>query len=186
MTVSIIYGPMFAGKSKTLICRARKYELKRGKNSLLMIKYSKDTRYLEGENIYVVSHDQEIYPALPVNTLGDIPNEDLKQYKKIFVDEGQFFTDLLEFIKRVRSLGIDLCISGLNLNHKRENFGQMHEAMEMSDKTIKLQAVCSDCKGNADYTRMNSQSETLRDAVIVIGGAELYSPVCESCYTVSL
>lgn len=183
MSVTIYCGPMFAGKSKTLIHNAKKFEKKLGADSILMIKYAKDTRYTNGtDNIYVISHDNEKYPARPVNKLMELSDSDLVKYKRIFIDEGQFFPDLKEFIIRIRGLGLFLNISGLDLNHKREHFGQMAEAMQMSDVIVKLQAVCSDCKGSATYTRMNTVSNELRNAEIVVGGAELYSPVCADCY----
>lgn len=192
MSVTCIYGPMFAGKSKTLIRRAKEFEEVRGKTCLLMIKYSRDNRYLdlESKNSVVVSHDQDKYPARPVLHLSEISDDDLVHISKIFIDEGQFFDDIVEFVERVRRLsangkhenGIHIDITGLNLNHKRENFGHMNEIISLSDFTIPLCAKCSDCGDDAQYTRMNSKSSDLRDAEIVIGGAELYSPVCGVCY----
>lgn len=192
MSVTCIYGPMFAGKSKTLIQRAKEFEDVHGKSGLLMIKYSRDNRYLdsESENSVVVSHDQDKYPARSVLHLSEVSNDDLVHIGKIFIDEGQFFDDIVEFVARVRSLsanrkpenGIYVDITGLNLNHKRENFGHMNEIIALSDFTIPLCARCSDCGSDAQYTRMNSNSSDLRNAEIVIGGAELYSPVCGVCY----
>lgn len=192
MSVTCIYGPMFAGKSKTLIQRAKDFEEVHGKSSLLMIKYSRDVRYNDSEsgNTAVVSHDQDKYLARPVLHLSEVSNDDLAHINKIFIDEGQFFDDIVEFVKRVRILSagrkqgdeIYVDITGLNLNHKRENFGHMNEIIRLSDFTIPLCARCSDCGKDAQYTRMNSSSNDLRDAKIVIGGAELYSPVCGVCY----
>lgn len=198
MSVTSICGPMFAGKSKTLIQRAKEYEGVCGSSSLLVIKYSRDHRYHDTAaveataDVNVVSHDQDKYPARPVLHLSEVTNDDLAHINKIFIDEGQFFTDIVEFVQRVRSLSanrkpenkISMDITGLDLNHKRENFGHMGEVMALSDVVIPLRAKCADCGGVAEYTRMNSNSNELRNAEIVIGGAELYSPVCGVCYDV--
>ena len=174
---------MFAGKSSTLIQRAKTYEQQNSKHSLLMIKYSQDKRYQDCANIpKVVSHDGVSYPAIAVDQLCDITDHQLHNIDKIFIDEGQFFPDLLRFIRRMRKLGKSVDIAGLDLNHKKENFGQMIEAIECCDESIKLQARCVDCHGLAVYTRMKTHSSELLAAKFVVGGAELYSPVCPRCY----
>jgi thymidine kinase len=179
--VTVISGPMFAGKSGTIIQRARM------QNAVIMIKYSKDTRYIDGSNNSVVSHDGATYPARPVDVLAHVTNDDLKDFQYVCIDEGQFFPDLIEFVERVRTIdhitGLD--IAGLDLNHKREDFGSMGKVVALCDQHIALQAVCVDCGGPAIYTRMNSTSQELRDAAAssgVVGGSELYTPVCHQCY----
>ena len=178
MSVIIIQGPMFAGKSTKLINIARAVD------NGIMIKFTGDTRYTDDENALVVSHDHVTYPAVPVNALSDVPNALLNDHDNIFLDEGQFFPDLLEFIYRVRALGKNLYIAGLDLNHRRENFGKMKEAAKLADKVVQLTATCVQCNGErgpAIYTRMTTTAPELRGAEIVVGGAELYQPVCEYC-----
>lgn len=196
MTITVIYGPMFAGKSSTLINKARKYESVRGSSALCMIKHARDTRYDENPakagfdpaeagfstGTSVVSHDGVRYPAVAVSHLMSITDDQLSQVSRVFIDEGQFFPDLIEFIKYAQSKNISVVIAGLDLNHKKENFGHMMEAIQLSTKSIRLQARCVDCRGLAVYTRMKSQSSELRNAEIVVGGQELYSPVCPRCY----
>ena len=179
MTVVCIYGPMFAGKSSALIEKARAYEAKHGNKYMIMLKYSKDTRY--NSNNYVISHNKESYPAKPVDSLSEISDEELIKYKKIFIDEGQFFNDIITFINRCTCLNVHVVIAGLNLNHKRNVFGQMGSVIDISDKSIMLTSTCVDCGNTAHYTRMNSQSEDILNADIAIGGQELYSPVCNDC-----
>jgi thymidine kinase len=148
-----------------------------------MLKYSKDTRYVSSDrNELVVSHDGNSYRAKSITTLSEFPDEELQRYKRVFIDEGQFFSDIMNFVDRARRLGVNVDISGLDLNHKRETFGQMGLLIDCADHKIKLQSVCSDCQQPASYTRMNSTLQSIRNEEIVIGGAELYSPVCEACH----
>jgi thymidine kinase len=191
--VTVIRGPMFAGKSTKLIKRAIVAHDDGG--DLLVIKFSGDTRYENSENLkngisLIISHDNLEFPAHSVDKLSDISDNMIGEATHIFVDEGQFFSDLLDFIIRVRTLvGVrpveTLDIAGLDLNHRRENFGQMQEAADEADLVISLMATCSDCEGKygrAIYTRMDVADESLRDADIVVGGAETYTPVCAHCY----
>jgi thymidine kinase len=181
MAIITIVGPMFAKKSTTLINTAQK--ARDSGKQVVMIKYSKDTRYIgQKENCLVISHDDLSFPATAVEKLMDVPNEKLIEADEIYVDEGQFFGDLIKFIKQVQSMDKNLYIAGLDLNHRKENFGQMAEACALSDSVMKLTATCVTCGAPAEFTRMDVQDSSVRNANIAVGGSEMYSPVCNSCY----
>jgi thymidine kinase len=190
--VTVICGPMFAGKSTELITRAERAERAERATAVCMIKYRGDTRYdaeVRDETPLVVSHDDLTHPAVSVSTLAEITDGMLADVAHVFVDEGQFFPDLLDFTQRVRALpGVQtLVISGLDYNHKREHFGQMHDVARIADVELRLTAICADCHGShgpAVYTRMDVADESLRNAEIVVGGSETYTPVCAHCYHV--
>lgn len=180
--VIVVYGPMFAGKSTELISRAD-YSDRRGYRKLV-IKFAGDNRY---DETHVVSHDKAKVTAMPVRTLSEVGTELIELADNIFIDEGQFFPDLMNFIERVRKTKNvrELIIAGLDLNHKRQNFGQMKEAIETAECKIQLTARCVECNdhnGRAVFTRMTVRDPELRKADIAVGGAEMYHPVCEHCY----
>lgn len=187
--ITVICGPMFAGKSTELITRAERATRTHG--VVCMIKYQGDTRYDaedRDKTPLVVSHDDLTYPAVSVSALADVTDDMLTDVTHVFVDEGQFFPDLLDFTRRARELpGVEeIVISGLDYNHKREYFGQMHDVALIADVQLRLTAICADChgvRGPAVYTRMDVTDESLRNAEIVVGGAETYTPVCAQCYT---
>lgn len=49
----------------------------------------------------------------------------------------------------------------------------------MAEKVKKLSAICRDCFETACFTVRNGSEET---EVNMVGGEELYKPVCRGCY----
>ena len=68
--LNLILGPMFSGKSTTLLNRYIRYKIA-GKKCLL-VKYSKDNRYSDKQ---IVTHDNLRYDAISCNELKDIKDE---------------------------------------------------------------------------------------------------------------
>ena len=172
--VLCISGCMFAGKSTELIKLANK--LCSSGFKVLALKYKFDTRY-EDNKVEIVSHPGERFPARAVVTLHEALDE-VSKYDVILVDEGQFFKDLIEFVKLVASSNKSIIVAGLDLTYQKQPFGQMLDLQKIAGWSVKLSAVC-ECGASAQYTK---RTVTLGDQVIVIGGAELYRPACETCW----
>jgi len=88
-------GTMFAGKSTELLRRLGLHEIS-GKR-ILRVKFSADHRY--GSATAIATHSgrqKEAIPLLKLAELGDA----WRQYDVIGIDEGQFFTDLVEFAEK--------------------------------------------------------------------------------------
>ena len=58
--IQLILGPMFSGKTTELIRRIKRYET--ANHKCMVVKYSKDVRYDEGENFSnsIATHDRLI------------------------------------------------------------------------------------------------------------------------------
>ena len=86
MSLSLIIGCMFSGKSTELIRLVNRYK-SIGKN-ILTINHSLDQRYSRN---MIVSHSGSKVAAMQTSIL---PAE-IDEYDIIAIDEGQFFTDLV-------------------------------------------------------------------------------------------
>ena len=92
MSLELVIGPMFSGKSTKLI---RKIQLAKSINKkVLVIKPLIETRY--GEN-KLSSHSLEYELCQSSSTLETFSN-DVPNYDLIVIDEGQFFSDLKNYV----------------------------------------------------------------------------------------
>ncbi|KAM1429595.1 hypothetical protein ACFX2I_045773 [Malus domestica] len=176
--VHVIMGPMFAGKTTALLRRI-KSEGNSGRN-VAMIKSSKDTRYAIDS---VVTHDGMKFPcwALP----------DLSSFRKNFggdaydkldvigIDEAQFFEDLYDFCCMAADHdGKTVVVAGLDGDYLRRSFGSVLDVIPLADSVTKLTARCEMCGKRAFFT-LRKTEETRTE---LIGGADVYMPVCRQHY----
>ena len=97
----LILGPMFAGKTTTLINKAKEIINIVNKDEILIINHSSDTRY--SENTFITSHDNIKIPCIAMSFLSTISTlqDDISKIKYIFINEGHFFPDLFNIIKEL-------------------------------------------------------------------------------------
>ncbi len=96
----------------------------------------------------------------------------------ILIDEGQFFTDLMEVLYLVNTLNKHVFIFGLDGDFKRNRFGQILDLIPHCDTVEKLTAVCNECSKTAIFShRTNESSEQM-----LIGSQDVYQPLCRVCY----
>ena len=87
--ITLIMGPMFSGKTTSLINTIKRYNWQNKK--AVLVKYTMDNRYSSESKI--ITHDKLEAPALNCQKLTDILTT-LKEYDVIGIDEGQFFLDV--------------------------------------------------------------------------------------------
>lgn len=191
--LELFIGPMFSGKTTKIIEKYNKFKFLNIKT--MIINHTSDVRYNDNS---ITNHNLSSIPSVMVNKLYDINyNEEL--YNKflssdvILIDEGQFFTDLYNWVKYViDNYNKKIYISGLDGDINRNKFGNIIDLIPLCDKITKFKSLCNICKnGNkAIFTikiRENSDinidnTNTKGENTILIGGAETYNAVCRSCY----
>ncbi|XP_076915242.1 thymidine kinase a-like [Bidens hawaiensis] len=175
--IHVIVGPMFAGKTTTLLRRI-KSESSNGRN-VAIIKSSKDTRYgLDS----IVTHDGEKLPCWPLAALSlfkeRIGLEAYHQLEVIGIDEAQFFDDLYDFcIKAADHDGKTVIVAGLDGDYMRRSFGVL-DIIPIAESVTKLKARCELCGKPASFT-LRKTDETERE---LVAGADVYMPVCRHHY----
>lgn len=178
--IEVITGPMFSGKTKTLI-----YKIELAKEAGLSVIVFKPR--IESRNQYedyaIATHDlTNTYKAKVVDNglhmLREMPGYDL-----IAIDEAQFFDPLLYVsIQAMRSLNKWIIVVGLDMDFKGEPFPAMANIMAIANKVNKLESVCDFCKKPAQFSyRKTTDSDT-----VLIGGADHYSAKCLNCFNHSI
>ena len=176
-SIEVIFGPMFSSKTSTLLKRYRKYKLLNKK--CLLIKYSNDTRY---NKTGISTHDLNVQQNDVVqsnNRLFDL-KEECEKVDMIGIDEGQFYSDIVEFCDYFANLGKIVVVAALDGNFLREPFNDILRLIPISEKIRKKSAVCGVCKDKyASFTMKKIKDD---GNIEVIGGSDIYSPVCRNCY----
>lgn len=178
MSLEILLGPMFAGKSSRIVSLASRYASLG--LSVLIVKHASDTRY--GDDEEIVTHDRRRIPCLCVESLNDISPLSLQRAQVILVDEAQFFPGLVSFVKMV----VDrfrkrLYLIGLDGDFQRKPFGDLLQCIPLADRVERLTSLCHRC---ADGTPglFTHRKQGPSDQQVIVGGAGTYEAVCRACY----
>ena len=193
--LELIIGPMFSGKTSYLINIYKQYIF--CNIPILAINHSLDTRY---SKTHMTNHDLTTIPCHLIDSLNDLftndectndectndectNNSDLKELynnsKVVIINEGQFFGDLQENVKKMLNDNKKVYIAGLDSDFRREKFGYMLDLIPICDNIVKLTSLCSICKnGTKAIFSMRITDETTQTLI----GNSNYIPVCRTCY----
>lgn len=174
----ILCGPMFAGKTSSLISELTRYvdlEI-----PVVYINSSEDTR---GDHFS--THNSSLSTVSPkidmkkTKKLMDLKDDWLSSYDVIAIDESQFFIDLLPFVKLWLERGKIMYVAGLDGDIEQKIFGDILYLIPYATEVRKLNAVCEICRIDkkiisAPFTIRKTESKQKK----LIGGKDIYVPVC--------
>jgi len=173
---------MYACKSSTLInCITKSIYAKK---RCLIINHSNDTRYDDNN---IVTHNNNKIPALMLNKLSVV---DITNYDCIFIDEGQFFIDVVDFVKKCILNKKEITVAGLNGDFNQNPLGYIQNLLSLATKVTYLTAVCVICGNDAQtsYLKTTSLQELLPNnnnnndlENVIIGSENLYEARCYRC-----
>jgi thymidine kinase len=190
--LEIILGSMYSGKTSRLVEIYK--QCKFCNISVVVINHSIDTRY---DDELLSTHDKIKIPCIKTETLFDIYPYDLNleegvqniprvtdKFKivaseVVLINEGQFFSDLEEFVKILLTNDKKVYVCGLDGDFERKKFGQILNLIPLCDKVTKLTSLCSICKNGVPG--IFSKRITLETEQTVVG-SDNYIPVCRKCY----
>lgn len=179
--LELILGPMWSGKTSTLLNYYRQFSF--CKLKVCVINFKADDRYSE---TMLSTHDKQMIPCIMGFSMGEIMQtpvcaHEINESDVILINEGQFFQDIVEFTTQmVEKNNKKVYICGLDGDFKREKIGKLLELIPMSDKVTKLRALCGKCK---DGTRAPfSFRNTSSTEQVLIGADNIYIPLCRKCY----
>ena len=193
--LDLIIGCMFSGKTTELMNRIRKAHLIYSPSHVLVINHRNDTRY--NDDARVCSHDKQNVNAISVEHLNSIMTTyEFARASMVFVDEGQFFSDLKDFaLAAVEKHGKWVTVCGLDGDYQRNRFGQLIDLVRYADTVHKTTALCLECKdgtpalfsariepmvssqnGDEAGDGKNGREQT------VVGAQDKYIPVCRKHY----
>ena len=182
MSLHVILGPMFAGKTSEIQSVVRRFSCI--KWNVLVIKPDIDNRSESGTTA-IINHDRVAIPAhaVPVGGLIEVLGwEEFRQCRAVVIEEGQFFRDcLIPFVEAaVDEHGKHVTVVGLDGDAARRPFGDMLKLVPLADTVEKKTAMCKRCNDGTEaiFTRAVAQLESQ----VAVGGAEMYEPVCRRHY----
>jgi len=171
--IQLIFGPMFSGKSTELIRRLKRYQV--AQYRVLIVKYAKDVRYDEAG---IATHCGQTLPAVSATRLDDLPQ--YQHYDVIGIDEGQFFSDVVDWCELAANQGKIVLVAALDGTFQRKAFSEILSLVPLAESVTKLSAVCMNCFKDAAFSKRTSTADG--EKVEVIGGADKYMAVCRACY----
>jgi len=168
MSLKIIMGNMFSGKTTELIRRLKRYKVI-GKR-ILVLNSSLDTR---SSDEVLKTHDNSKFECLKVNNLEEV---DYSMVDVIAVDEAQFFSGLKSFVKKVLMDNKTILLAGLDGDYKQEKFGEIIDCIPLADKVFKITAMCMECMDgtHGPFTKRIVQNDKLE----LVGDHDIYKAVC--------
>jgi len=190
LSITIIVGPVKAGKSKYLIEKYEELSSMGEKSQVFSSKFSLN----EGETIQ--SRYGTSLKAIPINTIFDIEHHLKYDTLNIFIDEFQFLQMNREDIKLFFNKNYhlyDFYIFGLDLDYQKSSFPLIGEVMCLGDIILKKHSNCDIC-GEQNVGKYSLRLENNKPADILENGNIIlldntygdikveYKSVCEDCW----
>jgi thymidine kinase len=194
VTLTVITGPMFSGKSEELIRRLRRAIY--GQKSILAVKPKIDTRSpnissrikrKNGEFEHFETYAE--FECYSVQTARDIEIliEDFFRGKVdvLAMDEAQFFgpwiIDFIDNLLKNYKKNLEVIVTGLDMDYAGKPFGSMPQLMALATEVVKETSICFSCKDKPGT--MTQKKAVGSGEQIEVGDAELYESRCRECWT---
>lgn len=185
-SLTLILSMMFGGKTTYLlhILGTMRYAV-----APLYINTTYDTRSTDGfstHNSFIdLESPKDRIEMVKVTRLSEVSDDMIREHPVVCIDEGQFFDDLPEQVKRwVELFGADVYVAGLAGDSSRNNFGHVHELLPLANEVKMLRdtlcARCSETKKRTIALFTHRIEDTTGSQVQI--GAKAYMPVCRQCY----
>lgn len=159
--IHLIVGPMFSGKTTSL------FEIYKKKGGLIL-----DYAELKCQTGIIVNHDGQRETCISLSRLDDIVS---LVHSTVYINEAQFFPDLLSFVKKWESK--DIYIFGLDGDFQRNPMGQILQVIPLCDTVKKLRGKCSKCDKESLFSKRITD-----DLNPYLLDETAYVPVCRNCY----
>lgn len=183
MSLRVVLGPMFAGKTSEIQSAVRRYTCL-GK-AVLVLTADIDNRYQDAVTA-VVNHDRVAVPARGVDVRGlreVLTWPEFAAATAVVVDEAQFFVGcLVDFVRAAVDVhGKHVIVVGLDGDAAQRPFGDVLALIPHADFVEKKTALCRRCGDGtaAIFTR----ALVVQEGQVAVGGAEMYEPVCRRHFT---
>jgi thymidine kinase len=171
-TLTVICGPMFSGKTEELLRRIRRAQY--GKKKVFVGKHSIDNRY---EKKHIVSHLGDKISATLLKNEEELLSAIEQHTDIVAIDEIQFFDiSIIPILIELRNKGIEIIISGLDLDFRGIPFGPIPYLLALADEIVKLKAVCFKTGKDAQYSQrlINGNPARHTDPIILVAAADSY------------
>lgn len=172
MSLSIIMGNMFSGKTSELIRRLKR--LKAIEKRIIVVNSAKDVR---SPDDVLKTHDNVKFDCHKVHDLFSLVDRPAFQEAEIVaIDEGQFFPRLKKFIEYCIFEKKRIILTGLDADCFQRKFGELIDCIPLACEVTKLSALCMDCANGTPGPFTKRIVDDLQ--LELIGGSDMYKAVC--------
>ena len=174
--LELIIGPMFSGKTTSIIELNKIYSLSKLKTCI--INYAEDKRY---DDSMICTHDKIKNECINLLELDDIfDNEEFNSYDVFLINEGQFFPDLYNCVRDLVEIHKKIVyVCGLDGDYKRNGFEQMLSLIPLADNVTKKYSICMSCQNG---TKAIFSHRITNETELKVIGSDNYIPLCRKCY----
>jgi len=137
MSLELVVGGMFSGKTSEMIRRLKRFQVI-GKK-ILVVNSAKDTR---NPLSVLQTHDKTTFNCVKTDSLEAIQFGDVDV---VAIDEAQFFTGLRPFVERALGEDLHILVAGLDGDFRQKTFGEILTLVPLADDVTKLKALCMVC-----------------------------------------
>lgn len=175
MSLELIIGSMYSGKTTELIRRVRRFE-SIGKR-VLVFNHALDTRY--GDDVH--THYGDSTTAIKLHKLGSFDKcfeRFTRKVDVVAIDECQFFPDLVPSVLRmVHEHKLHVLVVGLNGDYRQQLFGDVFQLLPHADDIQFCRAYCNGCNDGtlASFTKRVDGGEEQVEV------KSTYTAVCRAC-----
>ena len=174
MSLSIIMGNMFSGKTSELIRRLKRLKVL-GKE-IIVVNSAKDTR---SPDEVLKTHDNVKFSCHKVHDLFSLlDREAFENADIVAIDEAQFFPRLKKFVEHCLYQKKQIILTGLDADSFQRKFGELIDCIPLAYEVVKLSALCMVCKDGTcgPFTKRIVPDKQLE----LIGGSDMYVAVCRN------
>lgn len=183
---------MYVGKTTQLLSLREQYAKQFTEDSAVLLKSDIDTRYTPTneaagtciKRAIICTHNGIRQNGYTVPKLMDL--RETRVFLKgnfFFIDEGQFFPDLLEFCTLCSHAGKTCFIAGLNGDFNQKMFPSIRDIMPLCSDIVYLHGICMECRERPSSFTMLRQDINKPDGQVLVGGTNMYYTLCHMCFT---
>ena len=171
--LSIYVGPMFSGKTTTLI---NMYNVNKS-NHKIIIDYNIDDLNNDTHGV-LESHDGIKLPCIKCRNFASQEfNEKINDASFIYINEAQFFPDLFQFVSYMLSMNKTIYIYGLDGDYKQNKIGHILDLIPLCDHIHKLKGKCFTCNNKSLFSKRITKTKQQ-----YLPDEKQYIPLCRKCF----
>ena len=173
--ITVHSGNMSSGKSSALFDQYTRHMIA-NKKCLFIAHISDKERSKTSPFTHGYLSTKHVKP-LYAHTLTSV---DVSKYDYVFVDEGQWFPDLVDVVKTWASkkYGKYVYVACLNSDYKQRPLMNVVQLEIYADKVVPHRAVCTSC--GSEYASCTIRTIDCDD-VVAVGDLSIYKAVCREC-----
>jgi len=181
MSIELIIGPMFSGKSTELLRRLNicaEMDLR-----VLYVNSSLDNR----TSSCFSTHNPTMTSIGKIQAMKALSLKEIDHttFDVLGIDEAQFIpnlkNDVIEFVEIHEK---KVFVAGLDGDFNRNKFGEIIDLVPLCDSIDKLFPFCTGCWKRDKIVKkaLFSKRTTSEKSVVSIGAKDIYQPFCRTCY----